>query len=194
MFVRRLLSQDALRVAEIHCAAIKEGFLSSLGVDFLQKVYAVLAKSSSAFGFVYEINGKVEGFICGGANTKVFFKELIFKNGLFLARPLLKHLFSFATIKNIYENLFYAQKTGSNLPPAEIMSVAISDQMQGQGVGKVLMEQAVNEFKVRNIYEIKALTDEKNRASNKYYQQAGFLLVNRLKHHGHYLNVYVLKC
>jgi ribosomal protein S18 acetylase RimI-like enzyme len=142
---------------------------------------------------VGESEGVIAGFICVGVDSQRLFKEIIFKKGFFLMIPLFRYIFNLSIVKKILENIFYPAKFGRDLPKAEILSVAVSNKAKGLGVGGALMTRTITELKNRKLYSVKALTDEANETSNRYYIKHGFKLVDKIKHHDHYLNLYVLE-
>lgn len=193
MIIRLLEPKDAPQVARIHAESISTGFISSLPSNFIEIMYKEIARSKYAFGFVCEYESGIIGFICNSLDTNKLFKDIIFKRGLILAIPLIKRVFSFKYLKKIINNVFYANKFGADLPRAEVLSVAVDNKVKGMGVGKKLMENAIAKYKDVHINRIKALTDEKSQASNQYYIKCGFRLTDKIKHHDHYLNIYVLE-
>ena len=193
MIFRKLQEKDAKVVAQIHVRSILTGFISKLNPVFVEFLYREIAKSKYAFCYVCEDESKVIGFICGGLDTKKLFRELILKKGVFLVIPLLRYIMDFGMPRKIVDNIFYPMKFKDKFPKAEILSVAVSGEAKGTGVGKIIMERAIQEFGRRGITSVKALTDCKNVASNKYYIKSGFDLVSKVKRHDHYLNVYVLE-
>ena len=192
MIIRQLTASDAKAVSRIHRESIAAGFISGLPARFTEVLYEEISKSKHAFGLVAEDDFKILGFICCVLDVKKLFRHLLLRKGVLLALPLIRYFFDLGVIKKLINNVFYSSKFAEDLPRAEILSVAISDEARGRGVGKALMENAIEKFKVRGIYRVKALTDSQNNASNAYYQKCGFALFDKVKRHKNYSNVYVL--
>ena len=189
---RCLMGQDARQVAALHAAAINTGFISSMPPSFIQCLYQSIADSPHNFGFVYEENTEILGFICCSTDTKRMFREILWQSGFRFVFLLWRQIFNVSVVKKICNNIFYPNKFKVGLPQAEILSVAVERRAKGKGVGKTLMQMVIAECRKRKILAIKALTDAKNEGSNCYYQKCGFYLVDKVKHHDHYLNIYVL--
>lgn len=192
MQIRKMIPTDAEAVAKIHSESISSGFISSLPYPFVVKLYRQMAKSKNALGFVCVNETLILGFIFGSIDTKRFFKELLLSNGIVFFFSLFRSAFDFSVLKKIINNVLYASKFSSDLPKAEILSVAIKKDAQNMGVGKMLMDGITEQYLAVGIREIKALTDEKNADSNRYYVKRGFKLAGKIKHHDHYLNIYIL--
>src|SRR3989339_1449314 len=134
MIVRLLEQKDAPQVAKIHRQSIHTGFMSTLPSSFLESLYKAISRSKHAFSFVCDEGGDIKGFICVGIDTKKLFRAIIFKKGIVLMIPLLRHIFNFSVVKKIINNILYPSKFGKDLPKAEILSVAVDVGAQGLGV------------------------------------------------------------
>jgi ribosomal protein S18 acetylase RimI-like enzyme len=77
-------------------------------------------------------------------------------------------------------------------PKKKVLSIVVDDKAQGMGVGRLLMEAAFEEFKKRNISEIKVMVGDGLRA-NEFYKKMGFQLARQLLQHGKPMNAYVRK-
>lgn len=189
MIIRLLEPKDASQIAKIHRQAIHAGFMASLSPAFLESFYKVIPRSKNAFGFVGEKEGVVCGFICVAKDTKKLFKELILKWGIVLGLPLLRYVFNFSVVKKIFNSLFY-NKVVKELPKAEILSVAVDVNVQGQNLGSKLMAVTIQELKNQQVLQIKVLTDADNKGSNLYYKKHGFVLSGKVSRHNRFLNIY----
>ena len=83
-------------------------------------------------------------------------------------------------------------ETAEDLPQAEVLSIAVSSQARGKGIGKVLMKTAMDEFVRRGIKQVKVAVWAGNEVANKFYQRCGFSLATTREHHGLPMNIYVI--
>src|SRR3989344_5052244 len=124
---------DALKIAQIHKTEIKKGFLSSLKLAFLKNLYLAIIESDIGFCIAAKKNGNVVGFIAGVIDLNKFYAYFLRKYFFQSLVLLFKKMFNIPHIKKMVETLLYPVKE-SNLPPAELLTMAVSNQFQGQGV------------------------------------------------------------
>ena len=189
--IEPLTRRHARAVAALHQAGIQTGFLSSLGPLFLRQLYAAIGSCSAGFGYVRkEPDGKVLGFVACAESTGRLYKQAFLRRGLMMALPLIRFVFRPAVLKRIWETLRYPTETAGDLPNAEVLSIVVSEDARGKGVGKALMEAAMDEFANRRIKQIRVAVWDGNESANKFYQHCGFSLATTRKHHGLDMNIY----
>lgn len=194
MQTRHITTQDALEVANLHIQGISTAFISSLGIDFVTALYEAIAQSKSSFGFVAEGEDRVLGFIAYTINLNKLYRSVILKKGLRFAFLLAGKMFSLRRIKKVFETLFYPSRIKKmDLPSAELLSIVVSEQAQGKGIAKQLMEKGFRECAKRGIDEVKVLVGADNKPANKLYLKCGFELVRQINNHGVMSNIYVAK-
>jgi len=192
-FIKPLTEEFADAAAELHRSNIRTGFLSSLGISFLRQLYKAIAVCPSGFGFVWQgENGEIWGFIACAENTGRLYKQVFLHRGLLVVIPLLRFIFRLSVLKRIWETLRYPAETAVNLPQAEVLSIAVSSQARGKGIGKVLMKTAMDEFVRRGIKQVRVAVWAGNEVANKFYQRCGFSLATTREHHGLPMNIYVI--
>ena len=176
----------------MHRLGIDTGFLSSLGPMFLRQIYKAIPSCPAGFGYVWEEpDGRVLGFIACTESTGRVYKQSLLRRGLLMAFPLLRFVFRPSFVKRMIHTLRYPSQVGDDLPPAEVLSVAVSSDSRGKGVGRAVMSAAFEEFKRRGIVDIKVAVWAENEAGNAYYRKCGFELAAVREHHGLEMNVYV---
>lgn len=187
-----LKPEHACQVAKLHKEGIATGFLSSLGEDFLADLYQAISQSPDGFGFVVQIDNKVEGFVSFCTNLKKLYKQIYRKKGLKFLLVLAPKLFSIQTVRKIIQTMFYPQKTKKlNLPDAELLSIVVSSGYQGKALARQLIELGFQECQRRNISSVKVLVAQSNQLANHLYQKTGFRLTTEINSHGIISNVYV---
>ena len=187
-----MTKRHAKAAARLHRQGIDTGFLSSLGPMFLRQLYAAIPSCPSGFGFVMEdASGKVQGFVACGESPGKVYKQCLLRRGPMMAFPLIRFLFRPSVIKRIIQTLRYPAEVGEELPPAEVLSIAVSPDARGKGVGKALISAALEEFARRGADKVKVAVWAGNKGAIRFYEQCGFSLAAQRRHHGLPMNIYV---
>jgi ribosomal protein S18 acetylase RimI-like enzyme len=190
--VKPMLKEHAADVAELHRVGIDTGFLSSLGSMFLRQLYKAVPSCPSGFGYVWQdVDGRVLGFIACAESTGNVYKQSLVRRGVLMAFPLLRFLVRPSVIKRMYHTWKYPSQVGGDLPVAEVLSIVVSSDAAGKGVGKALMRASLEEFRRRGIAKVKVAAGADNEAANGFYRSCGFELAVTREHHGLPMNVYV---
>jgi ribosomal protein S18 acetylase RimI-like enzyme len=185
--------RHAPKVAALHMTILNKGFLTRLGEGFLRQLYKAIPACPSGFGYVCEQpDGTVLGFIACAESTGRLYKQSLLRRGLMMIFAALRHIVRPSVIKGVISNLLYPSELGQDVPPAELLSVAVSRDAQGKGVGKALMAAAVEEFRRRSIRRIRVAVWTYNEQAIGYYRRFGFELALQREHHGDPMDVYVL--
>jgi len=189
MRIKKAELKDCARVADIHIEQIKTGFLSSLGKKFLKYFYSSMVDSDNAFLLVAS-DDNISGFISGVVDLNKFYSEFVRKY-FFVSLPIIfKKLLS---LKKIIETMRYAKKE-SDLPGAELLTLAVLDSLKGQGVATKLLAAFNQEMKRRGVAEYKVLAGTELLRANGFYLKNGFVLHHRESiHKGKTSNVYLYK-
>ena len=189
--IRPLTKHHAKTAAGLHQAGIDTGFLSSLGRRFLIQLYKAIPSCPAGFGYVWEqSDGTILGFITCAESTGLVYKQALLRRGLLMAIPLARFLFRPSVIRRMVQTLRYPTKVGSELPTAEILSIVVSANARGKGIGKKLMESALEEFQHRGIWRVKLAVGANNELANAFYKGCNFELALTLEHHGLPMNLY----
>jgi len=184
----------AKAIAKLHIEGINEGFISSLGIDFVTALYEALAQSRSSFGFAAEEENSILGFIAFTSNLNKLYKSVVLKKGWLFALLLAGRMFSLQQIKKVFETLFYPSRVKKmDLPSAELLSIVIAPQSQGKGLGGQLLQKGLAECAKRGIEKVKVLVGADNKPANKLYLKCGFELAGQIDSHGVVSNIYVVK-
>jgi ribosomal protein S18 acetylase RimI-like enzyme len=134
--------------------------------------------------------GQIIGFIICTENIKQAYRFSIVHHGLSMALPLVRYTCRLSTIRMIWETLRYPSTVGKALPPAEVLSIAVSPAARGKHAGQVMMEVALNEFSSRGIKRVKVAVAAANEGANGFYQHCGFRLATTRQHHNLPMNIY----
>ena len=193
--VEKAKINDSLIIAELHKRGIPTGFISSLHVNVVKKLYETIIRG----GIVYVLRndeGKVIGFISCAIDTKDIYKKFIRNNLVAVLPYFLFKVFSFSFFNKVVETLTAPAKTESKkeLEVPELLSIVISPNVQARGFGKVLLKALEDDLKERSIKLYKVVAGEKLEAANKFYRKNGFELVYQTEiHKGNKSNIYLKK-
>ena len=172
------------QLADIHRQEIHEGFLSTLGPDFLSLLYESLARSESAFALVEKDGDMVQGFIVGAMDTGAVYKEFFRKAGARALPVLLPKLLSPARVRRVFETLLYPKsKSSDGLPEPEILNFCVRSELQGKGVGSRLFEALCAEFGRRGVTQIRIVTGAGQKSAQVFYQAKGATLAANVQVH-----------
>jgi ribosomal protein S18 acetylase RimI-like enzyme len=173
---------DADAIAALHVARIGEGFLATLGPRFLRRLYSRIARDDDAFAVVAEEHEDVIGFVAVAEDTGRLYRRFIRHDGIPAAASALPVLAR--APRRAWETLRYG--TGSSdddLPPAEILSVAVDRGAAGAGLGGALVRRALEELQHRHVTAARVVTATTNAPALRMYRQAGFAPRSRTEVH-----------
>ena len=164
---------DVPAIARLHANRIEEGFLSTLGRRFLERLYRRAIVSEHAFVVAARADdARVVGFVAASIDTSAFYKDFLRHDAVvagFLAAPhLIRHP------RHVWETLRYGTARADTLPPAEILSTAVAADHQGKGIGRSLVAAALGEFAGREVSSAHVVTGSTNSAAIAMYTRAGF--------------------
>lgn len=190
--IEPLTSRHSKLAAKLHRKCIPTGFLSNLGQGFLGQLYKAVAGCPAGFGFVsVRSEGQGLGFVACATSTGKLYKQALLRRGLLMALPLMRYMFRPSFVRRMYHTLRYPSETSVDLPSAEILSIAVSEDARGMGVGKALMQAALEEFASRGIRDVRVAVWAENEVANAFYNRCGYRLALTRKHHGLDMNIYV---
>ncbi|MHC4464512.1 MAG: GNAT family N-acetyltransferase [Planctomycetota bacterium] len=180
------------QVAALHIQCIGTGFISSLGIGFVTSLYEAIVKSKSSFGVVAVRNAKVLGFVAFTTNLNRLYKSAVWRKGLIFALLLAGNIRSRGRVKKMFETLFYPARTKKmNLPPAELLSIAVAPEEREKGLAGRLIEEGFRHCRRTGVDKVKVIVGADNKPGNKLYLKFGFELVGQIINHGVLSNIYV---
>jgi ribosomal protein S18 acetylase RimI-like enzyme len=182
--VHRATRKDARSIAGIHKQEITHGFLSTLPIVFLQKLYEAIITSSGGVCVVAKEKEEVVGFIAGTADIARLYRYFFLHYWFVSAVLLCNKLFQWRTVQKIWEVLRYPDKKTGQLPQAELLTIALSAKFQGKGVAGHMFELFTNEMKQHNIRQFKVLVGEELPYALRFYEKSGFRFHGTATVHG----------
>jgi len=188
--------EDSFELAQLHQQTINEGFLSKLGVGFLQSLYSFLIKKEVVL--IYKEGNKVLGFVSCALSSQGIMKRFLFSSLGGIFKLILAILKNPGLIKPLFETYRAPSLSESNsvakteIPETELLSISVSPLAQKGGIGTQLIHALEEELKIRGRLKYKVIAGEKLESANKFYCKNGFVLAKQITIHGNDIsNVYV---
>jgi ribosomal protein S18 acetylase RimI-like enzyme len=172
---------DAAAIAGLHADRIGEGFLVTLGPRFLRRLYRRIALSPSAVLVVADSGERIVGFVAAATSTRRLYGEFLARDALpagLAAAPSVVR-----APRRVWETLRYGNERDDDLPPAEILSIAVAADAGGQGIGGRLLSAAQQELTQLGAPHARVVTAVGNEAAIAMYERAGFQRRSRTEVH-----------
>lgn len=165
--------QDVRQVAELHCSGISEGFLALLGPGFLRRMYDEVRVDPHSFILVCRQEGRMVGFVAGTENTRAFYRQFLRRRGVVAGLSASPRLLR--GVPRAWETLRYGMgEPADDLPAAELLAMAVDPTARGKGLGTVLAQACVAEFRHRQVGAARVVVAAHNQAAVRTYRRAGF--------------------
>jgi ribosomal protein S18 acetylase RimI-like enzyme len=185
---------DVPAVAALHAQRISEGFLPTLGIGFLERLYRRLVQSERARVFVVDDDANrhdaydVVGFVATADDTGRFYREFLRHDGFAAAVHSAGALVR--SPRKVWETFRYgigadgkADDGRAELPAAEVFAIAVAPRVEGRGFGAALLAAALDAFRVDGVTAARVVTAVGNEAAQRMYERAGFRPVSRTEVH-----------
>ena len=183
--ITNITDEEIRAVANIHAESISLGFLSQLGPKFLFYLYKSIYECPQTELVIAKKNNLTLGFITGCSSLRPVLKHLL-KNYFFAASiSIIPKLANVSTIKRIFEIITYSTKDTDklNLPPVELLSLAVTEPYRGYGVAENLYEKLQYQFKLSGLTEFKIIVGEDLLQAQKFYERMGATKVDTIDLH-----------
>jgi GNAT superfamily N-acetyltransferase len=186
--IRKSIAKDSPYIAALHYQNISQGFLSKLGIDFLQMLYIFLIQKELVL--VYEKENKIIGFVSCAISSKSIMKRFLFSNPSGIIKILFAVIRNPKLVKPLFETYHAPSLSVSSgfeykiMPETELLSVSVSKEVQKEGIGAQLLAGLEEELKKMEIKQYKVIAGEKLVGANKFYLKNGFALAKQICIHG----------
>jgi len=179
--LRSATPADATSIARLHLDLIDTGFLSSLGVGFLQLLYRALIESEHGSVTVAETDGVIVGFIAGTDDTRAFYRQFLRGSLPKAVWRLLPSVVRPRTWKGMWETLRYGG--GATPVASELLSMAVAPRAQRLGLGSLLVDTLLAQLEARGVDRVKVVVGEENQAAVSLYLSCGYEVSGQLEIH-----------
>ncbi len=187
--------EDIQGVVRVHRTELNQGFLSSLGDGALSVLFQHAATSRYSVLLVAKRpeNAQVIGFLLGTTDTGGFYKDFLRHRALKALVVVGPKLFSLKRIFKVVETLFYpSRKSVQDLPPAELLDIAVTKGAQGTGLGRLLFQEFCGILRERGIPRFRVTTGEALTQAHRFYERLGAKRVSTIEvHKGQKTFVYI---
>ncbi len=183
--IRRAELLDASRMASLHCDRISEGFLPSLGVAFLRRIYGRIVRTEHSFAYVAVDRNEVIGFVAATESIGGFYRTFMIRDGIRAGLRAAPRIVLSA--KRVWETLRYpasASGATSDLPTAEIIAVSVARSSGKRGIGRLLVDAVSGEMDRRHVSAVKVVAATDNAAAAALYLGAGYTELHEISVHG----------
>ena len=196
--IRQAQKSDAHSLASIHFTALKESFLSKLGLVFLAKMYSFLIQNEHVILFTNE--RLITGFVSFSKNSTGMMKRFLISKPdcIFpLAYQIIIHPTILLKIGETFRAPFKTKSVNNtsnelSLPSGELLSIAVSPNNQISGIGSNLLYALEEYLNSNQIFQYKVVVGDELIGANKFYLKHGFVLASQIMIHGDSLsNVYI---
>jgi len=171
MIVRLGTKADAPAAARLHAEQIGEGFLSSLGLRFLNVLYRRIVSWPRSFLLVADEGGAVVGQAAATEHVGGLYRQFLLRDGVVAAAVAFPRLLR--RWRSVVETLRYPAGDG-DLPPAELLAVAVDAERRGQGIGRALVLAANEELTRRGVPNARVVVAATNAPALALYLSSGF--------------------
>ena len=175
---RKSITSDSNQIAKLHLKSFPDFFLTTLGYSFLKTYYKSCAKSKEAISICaidFESN-KILGFAVGCMNSKGFNKKLIYSNiGSYFYQTVILLFTKPIALIRLFKNLGKGNVLNDKGNYAELLSIGVSPDQNGLGIGQHLLAKFENQVREKGINTITLTTDaDSNDSVLRFYKKSGY--------------------
>ena len=180
-------------IVRLHCDALAGDFLPRLGPSFLATLYGSMLELDAAFGFVTPLDADdVSGFVIASFDSRTLFRRVIarrfFRLTAAVATAMLRQP---SLIAHVVETFFYPSKEGKDMPPGELLVIAVRSEDRSKGIGAALIGRLDEAMRQRQINRYKVTVSAANEKAQRFYRKLGFALTGDFVMYRNAWNVFV---
>lgn len=181
------------QVGALHARNLDQGFLSTMGVDFLALMYQAIDEAPDSVLLVEQRADEVVGFVSGGIGMSAIYQRMLC-HPVRLARAMAPYILQPRRLLRVLEILRYS-RGGSirrDLPAAELLSIAVLPAWRGRQVAERLYLRLVEHFNESGISAFKITVGEGLVPAQRFYRRMGAVLAAEVQvHNGERSHVYL---
>ncbi|MFQ5947502.1 MAG: GNAT family N-acetyltransferase, partial [Acidimicrobiia bacterium] len=171
--IRPAQPEDVPVLARLHASSISTGFLSHLGVRFLDRLYRALLGWHGSVVLVADDGSGPIGFVAGVTDIAHFYRHFGRRYGLGAGTAALPRLLRPSNLVRAWETWRY---DGGDIDvPAELVSMAVAPGARGRGLGIRLGSEFLEAMLGRGSQEVKVVVGAPNARALGAYRKMGFV-------------------
>lgn len=190
MTIRKLEYQDIDSIAILHEKYLSDGLLANLGLSFLKGFYKLMLEEKSSVSYVAVEKKTIIGFIASCVDLNKVKRASIIN----LWNPVLVQIFKnprlILTIISL--SLHPGLKVDREVP--KVISLAVTSENRGKGIGKSLLGKSKLEFKKRGFRYFVLSVKASMKDANAFYQKIGLKSVKVANFLGEEMVFYKGRC
>ena len=173
------------QVGKLHAENLDQGFLSTLGANFLFLMYRAIDECESGVLLVETCELGVVGFVSGAENMSLIYRQML-RRWPQLIRSLFPSLLNPIRVWRIFEILWHSRHEANpgGLPSFELLSIAVDPEYRGQGVSERLYRGLINHCKACKKPAFKIIVGEVLLPAHRFYGRMGAGVVGEVCVHG----------
>lgn len=191
---RDFSDNDFQRIADLHRQALPESFLASCGPRLLCLIYKGLASVQDGDTFLIKatLDGEVAGFGSGAVSLRPVLRWMVFRHPVQCLIALTPVCLRLGAWKKVFEVFRYSLRSGTKkgeevqsetLPDLELLSIAVSENAQGKGVGKLLYQSFREQAKIMGKDGFRILVGAELSGACRFYEALGAERVGEIELH-----------
>lgn len=184
--IRTAVAGDAAVLARLHAEGISSGFLPTLGIRFLTRLYRALIDFDDGLVLVADDGHGPVGFVAGVVNTGAFYRAFIRKHGIAAGFAALPRAARPGVARRVWESLRYTSTPVSEAGPAgELLATALMEPMRGRGLGTRLGKEFLAGLRRKGADAVLVVVGAGNDRAIAAYRKMGFVPSGTAEvHHG----------
>jgi ribosomal protein S18 acetylase RimI-like enzyme len=185
MLIRRARLADARGISRMHMENISTGFLSSLGLGFLTRLYRAMIAWPKAVVLVADAGAGPVGFVAGVADTGAFYKHFLVRSGIPAGVAALPALVRPSGLRKAWETLRYSDEADGAVigVEAELLSMAVDPPFRGQGLAHRLGTGLLADPVMAGRGAVRVVVGASNPVAIAAYQKMGFVDAGSIEVH-----------
>ena len=164
---------DADRMAALHRRSMPAAFLPRLGPGFLRQFYLAAIADPDAVALVAERDGAFGGFATATPSIRAFTRRFATGRGALAAALAAPRLARPSMLRRVRETVSYGNGR-TDLPEAELLSIAVEDAARGRGIGRALDAAVREALGARGVTRFKAVVGADYVEANRFYAALGY--------------------
>ena len=176
--IRALGPEDVDAVARLHGAAMGNSLWAQLGEGFLRALYRGLVRHPDFRGFVYEDQGRVQGFIAGSNHGQRMFRQVLLRRAPGLIASALPGLLRRPRLAaHLLQTASYFRRTGAGIGDdvvAESMFCSFEPELRGLRVSGLINKVLFDELAGMGHRSLKITTEVANLGAVRQLTSWGF--------------------